>query len=450
MSKSDQLKTQFKFIVPFKYDENKFEQIKNDTENDYKEVLDKVLDNDFLHYVKNFFGKSHFTQNIDKFIIIENKDKLHTIKLKNIDYYFFKEKALCVFNYIASKLDEDKILFFTSRLGSMTKKEPIFLENKRNITIEKDWQYNDKFKKFNSLKLYKDNNNIKVSLSLNKSTMPLYCVEENIVNSLSDELNLNRDICTTLFKETVIKYSCLNDFITSVINPFTKDEFILEKENLYLNLLVNYNFTNKNLKNKILIRRMSNNQNEDYGEKINKLSYFNIDIYSNEKTSLIVQENGKYTDFFSRYNSKFFYIYLISIYQSVMAQDTINKAIIELNHNDYKKIKYIKQSVLYFLANINFSKIINDQNGTNIYEFYRKNLKTDIMTHEIKDNITLISSFLEQFELEEQRNRERNKEKYIKFISYFVAIVGIFTTILDVADKWKVVLKLKQSILALF
>ena len=327
---------------PFEYDKDKVLRLnpKNMVQ------LNKDYLTDFLPYTKNnFFGEYQLSDESPKKITLpciinhdsastiefykDKKIKNPSIKVEKIEIYFFeKDIAILTIDYrIPDALSDLEYLYYHTKLSTLAKR------SNQNLKTSNGQEFKYYYKFIDDLISIYTNKLTNIFTRSNMYTYNLlvadYCIEPTTAKKFLEPLTQYRD---KLDLFNIDKISANHIQQTTNINTIANENVVVH----------------------IGIKRESDSNN----------------FINNE--------------FFKKYTNNHLLTYIITIYQVSKLEQLINKALIEeKDSKDLKNMRQIKSEMLYFISNVNFTKISNNSIRNNLYKFYRKSIDIKDMTEEV-------------------------------------------------------------------
>jgi len=386
-----------KLIVsyPFVYDKEKILQL--DTKSIVKLNKEHLLD--FLPYTQNnFFGDYHLKEKselkeittpcilkhstVEKIDFINDKT-LTSIDIDNIKIYIFeKDIALLSISYNLPVLTQEEYLQYHHKLTHIGKRDKQSLETSDNKSYKYYYQFIDEL------------------------------VEPYAKNK------------TNLFLRTdLYSYNIL--VCKKCDNPSNSRNF-LEPLTQYRTKLSDVTV---NKLNASVLTQASN---------VHTISNENVTIHigiENEKNQNTYIKN----EFISKYSNNHFLTYIITVYQVSKITQLITKAFLkEVESHDIEIMRIIKEEILHFISNGNFTKISNNSIRNNLYKFYRESMDLKDMLEEIDTISEKVSAKLERSQNERREKRERKIEGIITTIGIVLTILGIVISLLSLPEKYQI------------
>jgi len=137
-----------------------------------------------------------------------------------------------------------------------------------------------------------------------------------------------------------------------------------------------------------------------------------------------------YQEFFNKYNNNHFLTYIIALYQTTMIEHLIVKAFLyEDEDKDLQNMRKIKNDILYFMANGNFTKISNNSIRNNLYKFYRSNFEIQNLIEEIDTVADKITNELETLHQDKQTKRDEMRNFILTIVGVVLAVIQIIQAI---------------------
>jgi len=378
-------KSSITVLLPFIYDQKKIKQSRFLKQYQIKQEHLK----DFLPYTKNFFGNytitdsetsskrfpSVYTNNIiDKIEFIKDSKITTEIDINSIKYFLFEKSigVLSITYNLPENITDEEYLIYHHKLSTIEKR------NKQNL---------------------KDSNNI--------------------------------------------QYKYYYEFIDSLLINFCDKLNIFSRSNLYTyNLMVAKNndqeYNSQNFLEPLSQYRSKLNILETLNFKIHTIQQIhNIHTVANENVAIHIalkdeSNNDTFIDqeFFNKYENNHFLTYIIALYQTTMIEHLIVKAFLyEDEDKDLQNMRKIKNDILYFMANGNFTKISNNSIRNNLYKFYRSNFEIQNLIEEIDTVADKITNELETLHQDKQTKRDEMRNLILAIVGVVLAVIQIIQAI---------------------
>lgn len=376
-------------LHPFIYDTKKIKLL--DIDNLLKLKCDYL--EDFLPYTKNFFGNYHFSKDTPTSVqtpcILQSKD------IFSIDFY--KEKKITE----VIKIENIVLYLFEKSIGILT----INYKMPKNISNEQYLLYHWKL---STLKKNRDQN---IKTSHGKEFKYYFEFIDDLLSSYCHE---NSNIFDRSYLYT---YNLLTSNQSEQASSYQN----------FIEPLIQYrkklDDTSVNLSNTNYIQQTAN---------IYTIANENVLVHIGIK--LQGQDNNFIdNEFFNKYQNNHFLTYIITLYQTSKMEQLIIKAFLkEDNDKDLKNMQDIKNKILHFIANGNFTKISNNSIRNNLYKFYRENFEIQDLIKEIDTVSNKISNKLETLLDEAQSKRDETRNLFIGIIGLFIGIIGVILAIIQI------------------
>lgn len=356
---------------PFEYDQNKI-TISNEIN------LHEELFEDFLPYTKNFF--KHKSK--DYPCVIEIND-YNYIKFTNIKNHICEQEIL---------IDKINIYFFEKKIAIL----------KIEYLLPENINYSD------------------------------FLIYHHCLTKLKKQRNQKT------IDSKANNYNYYEDFIKHLINDYGYNELnIFNKSNLNsYNLIISKQLENDFPINSFivpLVQYRNKLENIESEESIffSTSQIANIKTYANENIVLhFAQNNDDFikNSFMDKYTNNHYLTYLIVFYQVCKIQQLIVNTFLDdslISSSDFERIRNIKTEILYFMSNINFSKISNNSIRNNLYKFYKKAFEIELLSNEVKEVSEKITNDLENKEKEINEKKRNRSTLMFTIISLFLAIITL-------------------------